>query len=103
MRHYFLQKRSQICLTTRKVAKILYGIIFLKKSAKTSIIKVNGKFDLYQISYFVIEFRTKDRYKPVWEGLGTINFADGSVYQGQTKNGLFNGKGRMKHSNGDIY
>lgn len=103
MRHYFLKKRSQICLTTRKVAKILFGTIFSKKSAKTSIIKVNGKFDLYKSFKFSQYFRTKDRYKPVWEGLGTINFADGSVYQGQTKNGLFNGKGRMKHSNGDIY
>lgn len=36
---------------------------------------------------------TKDRYKPTWEGLGTIEFSDGSVYKGQTKNGLFNGKG----------
>jgi len=25
---------------------------------------------------------TKDKYKPIWEGLGTINFADGSKYQG---------------------
>jgi len=25
---------------------------------------------------------TKDRYKPVYEGLGTILFADGSKYQG---------------------
>lgn len=39
----------------------------------------------------------------MWEGLGTIRFADGSKYQGLTKNGLFNGKGRMTHANGDIY
>jgi hypothetical protein len=37
------------------------------------------------------------------EGLGTIKFADGSLYQGMTKHGLFNGKGRMTHTNGDIY
>jgi hypothetical protein len=48
-------------------------------------------------------FRTKDKYKPIWEGLGTIKFADGSKYQGQTKAGLFEGKGRMTHANGDIY
>lgn len=47
--------------------------------------------------------RTKDRFNSTWEGLGTIRFADGSVYQGQTKNGTFNGKGRIKHANGDIY
>ena len=46
---------------------------------------------------------TKDRHKPVWEGLGTLKFADGSRYQGQAKNGLFNGVGRMTHANGDIY
>lgn len=46
---------------------------------------------------------TKDRYKPVYQGLGTIKFPDGSKYEGQTKNGLFNGKGRMTHANGDIY
>ena len=38
-----------------------------------------------------------------FEGLGTISYPDGSLYQGQTKNGLFHGKGRMTHANGDIY
>ena len=52
---------------------------------------------------FTSTYRTKDKYKPIWEGLGTIKFADGSKYQGQTKNGLFEGKGRMTHANGDIY
>ena len=39
----------------------------------------------------------------VWEGIGIIQFADGSTYQGMTKNQQFNGKGRMTHANGDIY
>jgi len=38
-----------------------------------------------------------------WEGLGIIEFPDGSTYQGMTKNGVFNGKGRMTHANNDIY
>lgn len=38
-----------------------------------------------------------------FRGFGTIKFPDGSIYQGQTENGLFNGKGRMTHANGDIY
>ena len=44
-----------------------------------------------------------DKFKSTWEGLGTIKFPDGSKYQGMTKNGKFHGKGRMTHSNGDIY
>ena len=39
----------------------------------------------------------------VWEGIGIIQFPDGSTYQGMTKNAQFNGKGRMTHANGDIY
>lgn len=39
----------------------------------------------------------------VWEGIGIIQFADGSTYQGMTRNQQFNGKGRMTHANGDIY
>ena len=38
-----------------------------------------------------------------WKGFGTIMFDDGSKYQGQTADGLFNGVGRMEHANGDIY
>jgi len=44
-----------------------------------------------------------DKFKSTWEGLGCINFPDGSKYQGVTKSGQFHGKGRMTHSNGDIY
>ena len=55
------------------------------------------------LTFIFFYYRSKDRYKPKWEGLGTIRFADGSVYQGQTKNGLMNGRGRIKHENGDIY
>ncbi len=39
----------------------------------------------------------------MWEGLGIVKFPDGSSFKGQTKSGLFNGKGRMIHANGDIY
>ena len=39
----------------------------------------------------------------IWEGFGIIKFADGSLYEGQTRDGLYNGKGRMTHINGDIY
>ena len=39
----------------------------------------------------------------IWEGIGIIQFPDGSTYHGQTKNGQFNGKGRMTHANGDVY
>jgi hypothetical protein len=41
--------------------------------------------------------------KKIWEGLGIIKFVDGSLYQGMTKNEMFNGKGRMTHANSDIY
>ena len=37
----------------------------------------------------------------IWEGIGIIQFPDGSTYHGMTKNGQFNGKGRMTHANGD--
>lgn len=37
-----------------------------------------------------------------YEGIGTIKFADGSLYQGQFRDMQFNGKGRLTHSNGDI-
>lgn len=49
------------------------------------------------------KYRTKDRFKSVFDGLGTMKFQDGSIYQGLSKQGLFNGKGRMTHANGDIY
>jgi hypothetical protein len=39
----------------------------------------------------------------IYEGFGCIKFADGSMYEGQTMDGLYNGKGRMTHVNGDIY
>jgi hypothetical protein len=32
-----------------------------------------------------------------------MRFPDGSIYQGQSENGKFNGSGRMTHPNGDIY
>ena len=38
-----------------------------------------------------------DKYKSTWEGLGFIQFPDGSKYQGMTKKGLFHGKGRITH------
>ncbi len=38
-----------------------------------------------------------------WEGIGIIKFPDGSTFQGMTKNKLFDGKGRMTHSNGDVF
>ena len=37
-----------------------------------------------------------------YEGLGTIRFTDGSIYQGQFSDMQFNGKGRLTHNNGDI-
>ena len=39
----------------------------------------------------------------VWLGYGVIKHADGSMYEGQTKNGLYNGRGRLTHADGDIY
>ena len=50
--------------------------------------------DYNQFSYFNT-FRTKDPLAPVYQGLGQIEFADGSLYTGLTKNGLFEGKGRL--------
>lgn len=46
--------------------------------------------------------RQKKKYK-YWKGVGEIKYADGALYQGQTNNYKFNGKGRMTHPNGDIY
>lgn len=46
--------------------------------------------------------RQKNQMK-IWRGIGTIKYPNGSVYQGQTMDGLYNGKGRLTHSNGDIY
>jgi len=54
----------------------------------TSLIDI-GKGQKYQGQWKV------DRDKPTWQGLGTIEFADGVVYQGMTYNGLFHGKGRI--------
>lgn len=60
-------------------------------------------------NFYVDLDKTGKKYQGQWneqrtiEGLGTIVFKDGSKYQGQTKNGMFNGKGRMNHLNGDIY
>ena len=41
--------------------------------------------------------------KSEWEGLGYIKYKDGSMYAGQVKDKLRNGKGRMTYANGDIY
>jgi len=38
-----------------------------------------------------------------WEGIGEIKLENGALYQGQTKNQKYNGKGRLTHPNGDIY
>ena len=47
--------------------------------------------------------KNNKKEESVWEGLGIMQFPDGSRYEGMTKNSLFHGKGRMTHSNGDIY
>jgi hypothetical protein len=39
----------------------------------------------------------------VWEGVGIISFDDGAEYRGFIKNQVFNGKGRLRHQNGDVY
>jgi hypothetical protein len=46
-------------------------------------------------------FRLKSKTR--WCGIGIIKFEDGSLYEGQTTDGLFNGMGRMTHANDDIY
>ena len=38
-----------------------------------------------------------------WRGFGTIKYADGSKYQGQSEHGKFEGKGRKTETNGDFY
>jgi hypothetical protein len=50
------------------------------------------------------------QYKGYWNeekteiiGIGEIKFEDGSVYQGETYDKIFHGKGRMSHANGDIF
>lgn len=69
-----------------------------------------GQWRAAGISSMVAEDQNKTRKSDikvtdssVWEGIGIIQFADGSTYQGMTKNQQFNGKGRMTHANGDIY
>ena len=37
------------------------------------------------------------------DGLGTYTFADGSVYDGPSKNGSRHGKGSLKEPNGNLY
>jgi hypothetical protein len=45
----------------------------------------------------------KEKFEDIWTGLGSINFPDGSKYQGFTKNGLFHGKGRLTKQDGSIF
>ena len=69
-----------------------------------------GQWRISGISSMVADENSKNRSSDlkitdtsIWEGIGIIQFADGSTYQGMTKNQQFNGKGRMTHANGDIY
>lgn len=39
----------------------------------------------------------------IYEGLGELRYADGSFYQGFTRNRKYNGRGRLTYSNGDVY
>lgn len=45
----------------------------------------------------------RDDTQKIFEGFGKITLLDGSVYIGLTINGLFQGKGCLRHSNGDTY
>lgn len=47
-------------------------------------------------------FRSKKQTNE-WQGLGVMQYKDGSVYQGFTLNKKFNGRGRLTHASGDIY
>ena len=39
----------------------------------------------------------------VTDGYGTETLPDGSVYEGEFKGGLFNGKGKLTWENGSVY
>lgn len=62
---------------------------------------IDGSGDLYQ-GEFIIVTKLSGR-EIVRHGLGTIQYANGSVYEGMWKNGLREGYGRLIHPTGDMY
>jgi hypothetical protein len=76
----------------------LVWINYFKEIEDNASINSNGEPVLKQ---YKGQWRASDMN--IWEGFGIIKFHDGNTYEGQTKNGLYNGRGRMTHANGDIY
>ena len=37
------------------------------------------------------------------QGFGVMQWPDGAVYEGLWENNLYNGAGKLKHANGDLY
>ena len=81
-----------------KITRNSCGTTISIMSVKADNIRARGKKN----SLFTYLYRQKNQMK-TWKGFGTINYENGSKYQGQTENSLYNGKGRLTHSNGDIY
>ena len=88
---------SEVLLTEEQVAHYFKHI-----APKNRLCWNTREIDIGKGRKYVGEW-TKDRMAYSFEGLGTIRFEDGSVYQGFTKKQVFEGKGRMTHANGDVY
>ena len=62
---------------------------------------IDGSGDLYK-GEFVVVTRFNGRFT-IRHGLGTIQYANGSVYEGMWNKGLREGYGRLIHPTGDMY
>lgn len=62
----------------------------------------NEYLDYKGVQYRGHWFKTHDQTS-VPNGIGEILYSDNSIYQGQVKDGIPVGMGRMTHSDGDVY
>ena len=62
---------------------------------------LDGTGDLYK-GEFIVVTKLSGR-ETVKHGLGTICYANGSIYEGMWKNGVREGYGRLIHPTGDMY
>ena len=81
-----------------------------KKQYCTNLWKRVGKTKELSWNNYFEDIGSDRKYKGEWnkttkkpEGLGIIQFKDGSEYRGQFYDDKFNGRGQMKQGNGSIY
>lgn len=86
-----LFKESELQYKTRGDKKFWWNTMWVEIKDQR-----DKKVGVYQGQWFKVK-------KDMFEGLGSIEYNDGSVYRGETFGGKHNGRGFIKYKNGDLY